>query len=70
MEHGDRIYKYVAQVILSKRRNAEKYPIYITDVDLSKSLLGNDYNDVQTAHYLKYKRLIESRLQEILDRQP
>lgn len=67
LAHGDQLYRHIAEHILRLRHNHERYPIYITDIDLSKSLLGSDYANVQTIHYLNYKRHFESKLQQILD---
>lgn len=66
-EHGASLYQHVAQYILHHRKHQRNYPIYITDIDLSKSLLGADVAHVQTSHYLHYKRHFESKLQEYLD---
>ena len=66
-EHGESLYQHVANHILQQRKDKEHYPIYITDIDLSKSLLGTDYADVQTIHYLHYKRHFESKLQQYIE---
>lgn len=62
LEYGKQLYYKVAEYILSKRKNSARYPIYITDLDLSKSLLGVDVKYLQTFHYLKYKKEIEQHL--------
>lgn len=61
--HGDLLYQEVARYILQHRQEREQYSIYITDIDLSKALLGSDFADVQTVHYLQYKRHFETMLQ-------
>ena len=66
LEYGERLYHEVAKHVLSKRTSGEKYPIYITDLDLSKSLLGMDMKYLQTYHYLKYKKEIEDHLSDAL----
>jgi adenylate cyclase class 1 len=66
-EHGEALYQHVADYILQQRKDKAQYPIYITDIDLSKSLLGTDYADVQTIHYLQYRRHFESKLQQFID---
>lgn len=66
LEHGERLFDKIADYIVGLRRQRETYPIYITDIDLSKDLLGPDYNQVQTALYLNYKKLFETRLLERL----
>lgn len=67
VDHGDTLFNDVAQYILQHRKHSSRYPIYITDIDLSKSLLGDESAYVQTMHYLQYKRLFESRLQALLE---
>jgi len=62
LEYGEKIYYEVAKHVLSKRSSGAKYPIYITDLDLSKSLLDIDIKELQTFHYLKYKKEIEHYL--------
>ena len=67
LEYGEKIYFEVAKHVLSKRKSRAKYPIYITDLDLSKSLLDMDMKYLQTFHYLKYKKEIEDHLSLVLD---
>jgi adenylate cyclase class 1 len=44
-----------------------RYPIYITDIDLSHRLAGVAGADqLQTVHYLEYKKLIEDQLNRAL----
>jgi len=59
LEFGGKLYTEVAKHIVNKRSSGGKYPIYITDMDLSKSLLDMDIRELQTFHYLKYKKEIE-----------
>jgi adenylate cyclase class 1 len=66
-EHGQDTYNKVAQHILSHRKNAEKYPCYLTDLDLSNmppNLTGPIA--LQTAHFLQYKKQIEQNLNQAL----
>lgn len=67
LEYGEQIYYEVASHVLSKRKSGEKYPIYITDLDLSKSLLDMDMKRLQTFHYLKYKKEIENDLSQAFE---
>lgn len=67
LEYGEQLYNEVARHILNKRSSGSKYPIYITDLDLSKSLLDMDAKHLQTFHYLKYKKEIEQYLSEALE---
>ena len=63
LEYGERVFDEVAKYVLERRRSGLHYPIYITDVDLPKVLLGNEVSDhVQTIHFLSYKKNIEEKL--------
>lgn len=72
MEFGQELFSHVAKHILSRRRSGERYPIYITDLDLPFSMLepnaGN--GQVQTIHYLNFKRRIEKQLNEAMQQYP
>ena len=69
VEFGDRLFEEVSRYVLSERASGEAYPIYITDIDLSRALLGTDNTgNVQTVHFLNYKRRIEDRLNRALAR--
>lgn len=59
LEYGGDLYAAVAGHILAQRRQAERYPCYLTDLDLSR-VLGN--GPVQTIHYLNYKQRLEQAL--------
>lgn len=64
LELGDALYDTVARYILSQRSDKERYPCYITDIDLSRCV--NDVNGPQTVHYLRYKQRLERALNEAL----
>ncbi|MBI3560846.1 MAG: class I adenylate cyclase [Gammaproteobacteria bacterium] len=66
LEYGTQLYPQVAQHMLSLRQAGDKYPIYITDIDLPRSLLGEELLDVQSIHYLRYKREIEDALYQAI----
>lgn len=67
LDHGKTLFKEVAKYVLKKRSGGQKYPIYITDVDLSPTLLGARRADrVQAIDYLKYKKRIEEKLNKEL----
>ncbi len=68
LEYGDRIYQEVARYVISLRKSGESYPIYITDLDLSSTLLDVSIESVQTVHYLHYKKIIEERLLDEIKR--
>lgn len=63
LEYGAKLYHYVARYILGMRRTAERYPCYITDIDLSKVL---PHDSVQTMHFLQRKTVLEKRLNDAL----
>lgn len=63
LQYGDQLYHYVARYILGMRRTAERYPCYITDIDLAK-IVG--HSDVQTMHFLQRKTILERRLNAAL----
>ncbi|RRQ21878.1 hypothetical protein [Thiohalobacter thiocyanaticus] len=67
LEYGERLFEEVARYILSKRASGQTYPIYITDIDLARNLLGVDTaQELQTIHFLNYKKRIEQRLNDAL----
>ena len=68
-EHGARVFDRVAENILAHRRGNGSYPMYITDIDLSRlPVEGATDGRLHTIHYLKYKRRIERRLNEAMQR--
>ncbi len=62
IEYGDKLYLKVADYIIAKRSRHEHYPIYITDIDISKSLLETNNARIQTIQFLQYKKLFEVKL--------
>ncbi|WP_454256522.1 class I adenylate cyclase [Pseudomonas sp. Marseille-Q8238] len=63
LEYGSELFSAVARHILAQRREAERYPCYITDLDLSRIL---DDGHTQTIHYLRYKAELEGALNRAL----
>lgn len=63
LEHGERLYEQVAAAILSVRRTAERYPCYITDLDLSQRI---PEQELQTARFLKKKAELELRINQAM----
>jgi adenylate cyclase class 1 len=63
-DYGDEVFNETARFILSRRRNGERYPCYITDLDLSRC----QSNANQSIHHLHYKQWLETRLNESLQR--
>ncbi len=69
LEHGDQLFTEVAKFVLSKRASGQTYPIYITDIDLARPLLGSDAGKgLQTVQFLNYKKRIEQRLNSALSK--
>ncbi len=63
LEYGSGLFAAVARHILAQRREPERYPCYITDLDLSR-IPGK--GQAQTVHYLRYKVELEERLNRAL----
>lgn len=63
LEWGPEIHRAVARHILQHRRSAERYPCYITDLDLS---LCQTQGTEQTTLYLRYKEHLERELNRAL----
>lgn len=69
LEHGERLFEEVARHVVSQRASGAAYPIYITDIDLSRNLLGAEAGSgLQTVHFLNYKKRIEQHLNEVMAR--
>lgn len=67
LEYGDGVFTQVARYVLGRRHNNIRYPIYITDVDVNRTVLGADASTtLQTIHYLEYKKAIEQKLNSAL----
>lgn len=63
LDYGKDLFREVVRFVLSERGSGQRYPIYITDVDLSPTLLGARRTDrVQAIDYLKYKKRIEEKM--------
>lgn len=67
LEYGDQIFNEVAAFVLKQRRSGARYPIYITDLDLPRALLGGEAGGrIQTVHFLNYKKQVEERLKQAI----
>ncbi|BBL77019.1 class I adenylate cyclase [Methylomagnum ishizawai] len=65
MESGQDVFAAAAERILALRRSGLRYPIHISDIDLPLSILGVETPEqLQTMHFLLYKRKIEQRLNQ------
>jgi len=65
LEHGKRVLVEAVNYILSKRKQRERYPIYITDIDANQSSSIQE-RYVQTVQLLNYKKHIELKLNKTL----
>jgi adenylate cyclase class 1 len=66
-DHGKALFREVAKYVYRRRASGEKYPIYITDLDLAPNLLGDRAaSNVQIIEYLNYKKRIEGALNQEL----
>jgi len=63
LEYGTELFAAVARFILAQRRAGERYPCYITDLDLS-GLHGT--GRTQTVQHLRYKAQLEAALNQAL----
>ncbi len=56
-------FKSVADYIYTIRQSKDQYPIHITEIDVPLQVLGVDnYEQLQSIHFLRYKQKIEARL--------
>jgi len=65
LEFGDGLCEAVARYIVERRASRQRYPIYLTDIDLPGA--AGDGGPA-TIHYLMHKRDIEHRLNAALER--
>ncbi|MCV4289878.1 class I adenylate cyclase [Pseudomonas capsici] len=66
LEHGDQLFAVVAQQILERRQEPQRYRCYITDLDLS-GLLDDGHG--QSILFLRHKAELEKALNEEMERQ-
>ena len=62
LELGKELFNTVAQSILSRRASRQRYPCYITDLDLSRARTAQSIDATQTIHYLQEKQKLEYAL--------
>lgn len=63
MEDGRELFKRAAEYVYQRRQSGERYPIYVTDMDVPVSAMGIDsQSQLQTIYFLKYKDKIEAML--------
>jgi adenylate cyclase, class 1 len=63
LEYGEELFSAVADYVLNRRSGGQRYPCYITDLDLSqcRDLLAPQ-GGLQLSHYLSIKAELEQRL--------
>ena len=62
-EKNEDVFLSVANYIYDMRQSKEKYPIHITEIDVPLQALGvNNYQQLQSIHFLRYKQKIETFL--------
>tara|TARA_B100000446_G_scaffold76530_2_gene72529 strand:+ start:6528 stop:9395 length:2868 start_codon:yes stop_codon:yes gene_type:complete len=66
LDYGNKIYRRVASYILARRRQAERYPCYITDLDLSRLDSMGSNSAKQVCDYLTIKNKLERELNHAL----
>ena len=63
VNYGGNLFLEVSRYIMDCRKSKEDYPVHISDLEVPCSYLGVENNDqLQTVHYLKYKKKIEAKL--------
>ena len=63
LDYEKEVYSAVARHVVSKRQGKKPYPIYITDIDFSRGILHVIApENLQTIHFLNYKKRIEEKL--------
>lgn len=63
LEYGKNLFRAVIDHVLLLRQSGQSYPIYITDISLERSVVGEEnMGKLQTVNFLNYKRRIEEQL--------
>ena len=63
LQFGDELFDAVAKQVMRHRGSKQAYPVYITDIDLSPSMLNDSgRNQFQSNQFFRYKKHIESKL--------
>ncbi|MFK5985355.1 MAG: class I adenylate cyclase [Pseudomonadota bacterium] len=63
LDHGNQVYLELAKYVVSNRPSGLRYPIYITDMDLSVNLMESEgFQSIYISQLLKYKQEIEKKL--------
>lgn len=69
LEYGANVLEETVSYLLGRRKRNERYPIYITDIDITgTSKSSYAHKPLQTIELLNYKKQIEDRLNGILQK--
>ena len=69
LQYGENLFEAVAAFMLKQRNGGARYPIYITDIDLPRAVFGVEAGGrIQTIHYLNYKKQIEDKLKNAIEK--
>ncbi|MEJ2653567.1 MAG: hypothetical protein P8173_17815, partial [Gammaproteobacteria bacterium] len=69
LQCGKAIFDAAAAHMLKQRGSGARYPIYITDIDLPRTVFGVEAGGrIPTIHFLSYKKRIEERLKQAVDK--
>ena len=70
-EYGNGLFDALARAVLQKRQGRGRYPVYITDLELSPALLeGRNIDPRNVVELLRQKLRIEQQLTQALARDP
>jgi len=63
LDYGNNVYHQLASYVVNNRPSGLRYPIYITDMDLSSDLMESEgFQSIHISQLLKYKQEIEKKL--------
>ena len=63
LDYGNNVYHELASYVVKNRPSGLRYPIYITDMDLSTELMESEgFQSIHISQLLKYKQEIENKL--------
>ena len=69
LQYGDQIFNVVARQVMKYRGSRQTYPVHITDIDLSQSMLNHqNRNQFQSNQFFRYKKHIEFKLTKALEK--
>ncbi len=69
LEYGESLFDVVAEQVMQFRGSRQAYPVHITDIDLSQTMLNDqNRNQFQSNQFFRYKKHIESKLTKALEK--